>query len=129
MEALCVSKLLVLLKGPILVKTSNTSFIESFPLSSRTIVYIYYTQTMFESLDNVWFTLPCYKIIRVDYNQFDRHFCFFNYMCLRWKAKKQSLMKIETIFPSLHTRFKNRICNWRWWINDTFTDVAFFNGK
>ena len=29
------------------------------------------------------FTIVAYKIVRVDYNQLDKHFCFFYYMCLK----------------------------------------------
>ena len=41
------------------------------------------------------FTLVSYKIIRVDYNQFDKHFCLNYYICLCLKTKKQSLMEMK----------------------------------
>ena len=47
------------------------------------------------------FTLVSYKMIRVDYNQFDKHFWFFHYVCLSFK----------TNFSLLYTGFKNLMCN------------------
>ena len=95
-------KLLVLVKVTTKIRTSSTSLIESFSLSSRTIIDIY--------SDNVWvwtmhdFTLVSYKMVWVDCNQFDMDFCFFHFVCL-------CLNQTEVIFPSLCTSFENGICN------------------
>ena len=48
------------------------------------------------------FTLVSCKMIRVDDNQFEKHFCFFSYVLLQ---------QTEVIFPPLYTSSKNRMCN------------------
>ena len=64
---------------PTPIRTSSTSLIKSFSLSTRGITDIY--------SDNVWESRQCMilhlylnKMISVNYNQFDKHFCFFHYM-------------------------------------------------
>ena len=57
------------------------------------------------------FTLVSYKMIRVDYNQFDKHFCFFHYVCLCLKTNRSDLSFnvhkfINTVFAETHL-----ICN------------------
>ena len=88
--------MLVLVKNPTPVRIFSISLIESFSLL-RTSVDI-------ES-DNVWeprqyVILHLYKMIRVDCNQFDKHFCV---GCVQ----KQTKM----IFPSLYTSYKYRMRN------------------
>ena len=38
------------------------------------------------------FTLVSYKMIRVDYNQFDKHFCFFHYVFVFKNKPKWSFL-------------------------------------
>ena len=72
---LCISKLLLLVTS-----------IEYLAFHSSKIFYhhrehsLIYTQKLFESLKNAFYT-STYKTIRVDYNQFNKHFCFLCYMC------------------------------------------------
>ena len=65
---------------------------------------------MFESLvmfeSRRGFTLVSYKMIRVDYNQFDKHFCFFHYVCLCLKTNRSDLSF------DIH-KFINTMCLWR----------------
>ena len=48
------------------------------------------------------FTLVSYKMIRVDYNQFDKHFCFIHYVFV---------FKNKVIFPLQQLSLKNQMCN------------------
>ena len=101
----------VLVKVLTPVRTSSTLLIECFSLSSRKSLI--YTQIMIESLDSMWFyTLSC-KIIRFHCNQFDKCFCFFNYMFVFKNKPKWSflyctqVLKIECPMecPSLSGKF------------------------
>ena len=52
------------------------------------------------------FTLVYYKMIRVDYNQFDKHFCIFQHMFLCLKTNRSDLSF------DVH-KLINTICLWR----------------
>ena len=75
----CVSKLLVLLKVPTPTIDDSESFSDNAWEPS-----------------NIWesrhgFTLVSHTMLRADYNQFDKHFYFFHYVCLCLKTNRSDL--------------------------------------